>query len=449
MNRWASILGFFIMTLSHLGYSQGNRFALPNDTNSDKIQFELINNLIIIPVEVNNVELSFILDSGVTKPILFNILDGFNVIDDDTKETIFLKGLGEGEVVQAVKSKSNIVKIGEAVKFNQTIYAVYNTGLDYSPKLGIPIHGIIGFDLFKDFIVEVNYSKKYLKLINHANYKEKLCKKCEKHTLRFFNNKPYMNAEVTIEDKNIPINVLIDTGASDALWLFEDETKDIVSTDNYFDDFLGYGLSGSLYGKRSRVQNLAVGSFDFNESLVVFPVGTSVELLKRIKNRNGTIGAEILKRFNITFNYKEENIILRKNNYFKKDFTHNKSGIDIEHHGFRVVKERYYTLNNGRLIFNTGDDAESITDRPSPENYRLNVKPAFQIVKLRENSPAKIAGLSLGDILLEINNKDVKDYSLQDIMEIFSGNDGKKIKLLVERQNKIFEYRFKLKDMLK
>ena len=37
--------------------------------------FKLINNLIIIPVEVNGVTLSFLLDTGVSKPIIFNFLN--------------------------------------------------------------------------------------------------------------------------------------------------------------------------------------------------------------------------------------------------------------------------------------------------------------------------------------------------------------------------------------
>lgn len=448
MYRFKLILAILCLIASQWLNAQDSRFYLQGDATSNKIEFQLINNLIVIPVIVNDVELSFIFDSGVTKPILFNILDGFDVLNGDTKETIYLKGLGDGEVVEAVKSKNNILKIGEAVKFNQTIFAVYNTGLDYSPKLGIPIHGIIGYDLFKDFVVEINYSKKYIKLTKHGSYNEKLCKKCEKHPLQFYNNKPYLNVQVTIAHKNIPINVLIDTGASDALWLFEDESKDIVSTNKYFEDFLGYGLNGSLYGKRSKVASLSIGSFELNESLVAFPEGSSIETLRRIKDRNGTIGAEILRRFNLTFDYKNSLVIFKKNATFNKDFSYNKSGIDLEHHGFRVVKDYYYTLDNGRLHFNT-DVTEYLTNRPTSENYRLDVKPAFQVVKLRDNSPAKNAGVELGDIILEINGKDVKDFTLQEVIDIFSEKDGKKIKLLVERQNKIFEYAFKLKDMLK
>jgi hypothetical protein len=52
-------------------HAQGTS-VLKGDT-SEKIRFELIGDLIVIPIEVNNVLLSFILDTGVSKPILFNI----------------------------------------------------------------------------------------------------------------------------------------------------------------------------------------------------------------------------------------------------------------------------------------------------------------------------------------------------------------------------------------
>ena len=57
-------------------FPQGN-FVLQNGK-SDKIHFKLINNLIVIPVTINGIDLSFLLDSGVSKPIIFNF---FNLKD--------------------------------------------------------------------------------------------------------------------------------------------------------------------------------------------------------------------------------------------------------------------------------------------------------------------------------------------------------------------------------
>jgi hypothetical protein len=47
--------------------AQGKFFF--SDDVSEKIHFEFISNLIIIPLEINNVTLSFILDTGVSRPI--------------------------------------------------------------------------------------------------------------------------------------------------------------------------------------------------------------------------------------------------------------------------------------------------------------------------------------------------------------------------------------------
>lgn len=41
----------------------------------EKINFELINNLMVLPIEVNRTKLFFILDSEVGMSILFNLAD--------------------------------------------------------------------------------------------------------------------------------------------------------------------------------------------------------------------------------------------------------------------------------------------------------------------------------------------------------------------------------------
>ena len=120
--------------------------------------------------------------------------------------------------------------------------------MDFAPRLGVPVHGIIGYDLFKDFVVEVNYSGKYIRLNNPEDYRLKRCKKCEVLDLEFYNSKPYLNAEIDVNGVKMPVKLLIDSGGSDALWLFEDKERKIEPTENnYFEDFLGSGLSGSIY----------------------------------------------------------------------------------------------------------------------------------------------------------------------------------------------------------
>ena len=438
-----SLIVLFACGLCFSSWAQG-KFIL-QERDYDRIGFKLINNLIVIPVEVNGVELSFLLDTGVSKPIVFNFLNLTQELKINQTERIYLRGLGEGESIEALRSRNNIFKIGEALSISQDLYAIFDPELNFAPQLGVPIHGIIGYDLFKDFIVEINYSKKYLKLHDPETYIPKTCKKCESFGLDFFNNKPYINVKVRIAQDIVPVKLLIDSGGSDALWLFEDDSKKINIPTKNFQDFLGRGLSGSVYGKRAKIEGMSFGSFNLKRVNTAFPDSASIMYAKNFKDRNGSLGGEVLKRFNVIFDYPNSKISLKKNGNFNSPFYYNKSGIVLEHHGVRVVKER----DTGVDLFKRDSN---VTEGGSrfiiSKKYKYLLSPAFVIVELRENSPAIKAGLKLGDVILNINNKDAHNYSLQEVIHLFYGEDGKRVSVLIDRDGIQMKFRFKLEPLL-
>lgn len=423
-------------------------FVVQNKQQTSKVKFKLINNLIIIPVEINGISLSFLLDTGVSKPIIFSFLNVSDTLNIKETETLYLRGLGEGESVKALKSKNNIVKIGDAIKLNQDLYELFDTDLNMAPRLGVPVHGVIGFDFFKDLVIEINYSSKHIILTNPENFKYKPCKKCAVLNLEFYNNKPYLNAEITENEKKIPIKLLIDSGASDALWLFEDDSLGIKSKTNYFNDFLGYGLSGSVYGKRTTIDALYLQSFVLENANVAYPESTSISSAKNVKNRNGTLAGNILKRFNMIIDYQNAIITLKKNALFKEPFSYNKSGIELAYDGVRFVKEidRKAAAKIGEPPTNEAINSIKIVLEPK---YKLSLKPAYTIVELRTNSPAENAGLMLNDIILTINGKPSYYYSLQQLTQMFYDDDGKRIRITVDRNGKELPFTFLLESPLK
>lgn len=437
-----------LFTLSNFSFSQG-KFTIQNKNRSDKVKFKFINNLIVIPVEINGVELSFLLDTGVSKPIIFNFLNVSDTLKIKDTEKIYLRGLGEGESVEALKSRNNIFKIGDAIKLNQDLFAIYNANLNFAPRLGVPVHGILGFDLFKDLIVEINYSSKFIRLTEPQKFRYKDCKKCERLNLEFYNNKPYINAAVKINNKHIPVKLLIDSGGSDALWLFEDDSLGIISHKKSFDDFLGHGLSGSVYGKRSRIDEFSIKSFTLKNANVAYPDASSISFAKRFKGRNGSLAGNILKRFNIIMDYQKAMITFKKNNYFKEKFSYNKSGIEMAHNGVRFVKERELSSKDDNTNGIRTNEAQNSTRIVLDTRYKLSLKPAYAIVELRTDSPAHRAGLNLGDIILSINGKPAHNYTLQQLTLLFYGDEGKRIRLRVDRNGLIQTYSFHLEDVFK
>ncbi|AXP79859.1 hypothetical protein CJ739_763 [Mariniflexile rhizosphaerae] len=434
-----------VFLLNNLGFSQG-KFTIQNKHRSDKVKFKLINNLIIIPVEINGVTLSFLLDTGVSKAIIFNFLNVSDTLKIKNTETIFLRGLGEGELVEALKSDDNVIKIGDAINLKQELYAIFEANLDLAPKLGFPVHGIIGNDVFRDLIVEVNYSRKYLKLTEPEAYRYKKCRKCETFNLEFYNSKPYINVEVTIDNKKIPVKLLIDSGGSDALWLFENDSLGIKSSDAFFNDFLGHGLSGSVYGKRTKIDALSLKSFVLENANVAYPDSASISFARKFKSRNGSLAGNALKRFNIIFDYQRALITLKKNALFKEKFNYNKSGIELAHDGVRLVKEIDDRILKERSGIMGSDDARNNTKIVFDTQYKVSLKPAYTIVELRDGSPAKKAGLLIGDVVLRINNKPTHQFSLQDVMHKFYDDAGKHIKLKVDRKGKEMNFSFNLEN---
>lgn len=91
-------------------YSQRSFQFYGKNKNKQELSFKLINNLIVIPLEINNHYLSFILDTGVSKTILFNLTENDSVGLNNIKK-VLIRGLGDGEPIEALLSKGNKFRI--------------------------------------------------------------------------------------------------------------------------------------------------------------------------------------------------------------------------------------------------------------------------------------------------------------------------------------------------
>jgi hypothetical protein len=323
---------------------------------------------------------------------------------------------------------------------------LFDPAINFAPSLGVPIHGIIGYDFFKDFVVEINYSSRYIRLHSTDKYKSKRCSSCEVFDIEFFNNKPYINGVVSIKGEEIPVTLLIYSGGSDALWLFDDEERGLNVLEKHFDDFLGRGLSGSVYGKRARIDKFSIGKFNLKNVNVAFPDSTSISFVRKFKDRSGTISGEVLKRFNIIFDYPNGKISLKKNRNFSEPFYYNKSGISLEHDGVRVLKS--VEENRGISRFQSVNESVATSSLISSGSYKYTLEPSFKIVELRIDSPAFRAGLQVGDVILNINNRHGHLYSMQQIIQMFYGEDGKRVRLIIDRQGIQKKFEFKLESLL-
>ncbi|MDP5107177.1 MAG: aspartyl protease family protein [Polaribacter sp.] len=440
MNRIFTLVIIFAFTFSFNLKAQ-NSFRFKDQRKSRQVvKFNLINNLIVIPVEINGKELTFILDSGVTRVILFNNLKNDSITLMDVEE-IQLQGLGKGEPVESLISRNNKISIKNITSDNEVIYVILNDYFDLSSKMGVTIHGIIGYNFLKDFIVKINYNTKKIYFYKSESYKYRRCRKCETFPLEIHRRKPYINAKVqidTIGNSLTDVKLLIDSGGSDAIWLFENTKEEIKTPIRFFNDILGEGLSGHIYGNRSRIPKIILGKFEIENPTVSFLDTISTKNARTFRERNGSIGGGLLKRFIVWFDYPNNKITLKKNGSFSRDFNYNMTGLDVVYNGKQLVKEeKLKSISNENSLGSRGS-----IDLIS--NYSYKFKPSFKIKGVLKDSPAEKAGLLEGDIILKINNQESHQLNLNKILLKFQERDHKKIKITVDRNGEILKFEFRL-----
>ena len=403
------ILALMFVVSSLVGQGLPNKYFIDDGREYERIPFLFSGNQIIIKLRINGSKpLNFILDSGVKTPIIIDVPQFDTVKIGDVKR-IKIKGLGDGESSEALIAYRNRINIGEhIVNRNQTVLIMLEDFFYLSNRLGHQINGIIGFDVFRDFIVEINYDNQYLKLHDPKKFTYPKSKKYITKDLSFRKGKPYVNLEVELADSSkVPVKLLVDTGGSDALWLFHESHKDISSPENFIPDFLGRGLNGDIFGKRSRINKLYFGDIFLKGVTAAYPDSSSVAFVMMHKERNGSIGGGALSRFKVIMDYTNKKITLKKGSSFKRKFHYNMSGIELY--------------------------------MPYPE------LPIYEVHSVRKNSPAFFAGVKVGDILTSVNYTSANNLSLPEVMSKFQDRDGRKVRLSLSRNGEKIKLSFRLK----
>lgn len=374
---------------------------------SVRIPFELYHNLILVKLHINDSpELTFILDTGVDNPILIGH-EGFDISDYQINRTIQIIGLGEGEAIEAKVAHNVEIKMKGITGSKMNLIILPSNVFDPSASFGRPIHGIIGHSLFSRFVMEINYDREFIRAYRKDKFKPPFVS--VKKPLEIINTKPYIEIEIPDSTGQLrPIKVMIDTGASNALTLFG-KPEDFLLNIPSIHTFIGSGLSGDLVGELGMVKKIELDRFNLKRVIATFPDSSSMKFLDR-NHQSGNIGGEILKRFDVTFDYSRNKLYLKKNRHFFKPFSYNISGIELEAFG---------------------EDFDQ-----------------FKIFYVREGSLVKEADIQTGDIIKSINGHKPKDTDIGKLYNMLNSKPNRNIRLKLERNNQIIKRKFYLKDPL-
>jgi hypothetical protein len=404
---YKSLLLILLLSFSASAFSQSG-FRFEEGKRKSVIDFRLIRNLIVVKMYINNKgPFNFIMDTGVGFMLITDpsLIDTLHIVN---KRTIKVSGLGNMAPIEADVVSPLLVTLPKISGENISAAVLREDYLGLSSYAGIHIHGLLGYDFFKSFLVRFNFGDSTM--VVYHNNASAILRKGYKIPISIENNKPYLIAKTTLPDgHSIFAKLIVDIGAGHPLSL-ENPNEKITLPKHFINANLGIGLTGPIEGLIGRIPFIEIGKYKLHEVLTSFPHPNTSSQLSTSVNRDGNIGLGILKKFTILFNYDANLMYIKPNAYFREPFEHDMSGME------------YYA---------GGDNFDH-----------------FIISRIEPGSPADEAGLEVNDEITSINFKPTRLMSIEDIDDLFKSKNNRTILIGFFRNNKYSKVILNLKKRI-
>jgi hypothetical protein len=387
-------------------------FSLPPGKTKVQFPIEVYNNLVVVPIILNNqLPLKFILDTGVRTSILTEKAYS-DILNLSYSRKYSIAGPGGEKLVDAYVTNNVSFDLPGVQGRGHAMLVLDQDYLELRNYLGTDVHGILGYELFSRFIIQVDYERKQLTLMLPDRFKEK--KKFQWLPISIEDTKPYVTINLDMNDTTaVSAKLLVDSGASHGLFLETSSNPKIKIPERHVESIIGRGLGGVITGQISKIKALKIGKYEIPHVITNFPDPNSyMDTLKLSRSvfRNGSVGGEILSRFTVIYNFPSEKIYFKKNSNYKKEFYFNMSGLTIRAKGSRLKD--------------------------------------FEITDIRENSPSKRADIKVGDKIVTVNGINASELDLNTVNGFLNSKPGRRITLVLNRKNEKIKKEFRLEDPL-
>lgn len=341
--------------------------------NAAEIPGTFIDSLVFLPVHVNQSEPSlFELDSTAA----------VSSIDPDRAAEI---GIGRTPVPLLNLSGVDIslASLAEMAK------------KDFGAYVGRPYEGTIGNDVLADAVVEIDYARQTVRVYDPATYQ--YSGRGKTFHLNLASGVPVLHAKFTeangktfegdfAVDTALDASVVISNKFGQAHHLHFAHTKTIPAIDIELGE-----VEQPVF---ARIMQVSLGPYDIRDPIAVFSRGDSpAEAKSRLAGR---LGAGLLRRFTVTFDYPHQRLILAPNSDFRTDDSEDMSGL---------------------AVVATGSNLRT-----------------FEVTEVRSGTPGADAKIQKGDIIVGVDDEAAADLSLTALRKLFR-QPGTKYKLLIQRNS--------------
>jgi predicted aspartyl protease len=334
-----------------------------------ELDFEIVGGRIYIPAEFNGHKTSALLDTGASASLMDLALA------EEWKLSIQGELSAQGTGSETVKgkllrdAKLTFGGIVEPIPFAIPLGSL-------AEAEGRRLEVIVGYHFFQTHIVEFDYAKRHLRIFDGA---AEVKTEGMSIPLRFVKNKPHITAEMLLGKTLYKLEAMVDTGASAtglSAKFLKNNTLDVKTSAK---TVIAGGVGGYIEGRFFRADFLKIGAVKFARPILLMK-----ETVGGLSGEEATndilIGADLLKRFRVTFDYSHQRLILEASDDVAQPFEADKTGL---------------------RIYAQGEDLRS-----------------FKVVGVMADSSAEKAGIKVDDVIDTIDGVLVSKFTLQELREL-------------------------------
>ncbi len=265
---------------------------------------------------------------------------------------------------------------------------------------GVKIDGIIGFSFLQRYVVRINYDSQQIEIFTNGSFKYPKGGYMLRPTIAGL---PMQYANMK-DNRSVYTRFFLDTGAGLCLLLSEEFCTDstLLSAKRKRFKTVTEGLGGKKEMEMTVLSEFKIGPYKFKKvPIYVFDDEYNVTAYPYLA---GLIGNDLLRRFNVVINYSAREFHLLPNTHMREAFDYSYSGMGL------------YAVGNDIIISD-----------------------------VVAGSPADVAGLKAGDIVIGMNN------NLSNNMLAYKGMlqlTGSRIKIIIRRDNELIEAKLSIKSIL-
>ena len=372
-------------------------FAIAAGRTSTTVPFVLLNNHIYLDVTLNGKgPFRIICDTGGENAVTPALAKELGLKSEGT-----LQGQGSGEKSEDVGlTRIETIAIGDATLKNQ-VFAVFDFSA-LGQVEGLPFLGMIGYEVFKRFVVGIDYEHSRITLTLPPSFSYSGAG--TPVPFKFNGQIPQVEGEID----GLPGKFDIDTGSRSSLTILAPFAEAHGLRAKYgprVEAVTGFGIGGAVRALVTRAKVLKLGG--------VAVAGPVIELALQKKGSltdpyvAGNVGGGVLKRFNIIFDYQGQRLIFERNANDAVPDDYDRSGL-------------WLNLAGGK----------------------------FAVVSVIPGSPAEEAGIKAGDRVLAVQGRMPGDLSLSEARAIFKSKPGTAVRVRVESGGAAREVKVTLRELI-